>query len=97
MKLFPLTMMKLALFSSMIFTSFSVVDRCCSRKTVGGISYSLIGDQDTSQFGCISQCVYGKDEDSTGNKYCFKSGTLEVVCGIRKDITIITEFFKFRL
>merc|ERR1712151_265767 len=56
------------------------IEQCCTRKTVGGIEYSLINETDTSGYNCKTNCVYEKDE-APGSRYCFASGDLPVDCG----------------
>jgi len=53
---------------------------CCEEKTVGGVKYKKSGEEDTSSFNCLNNCVYEK-VDSPGSKYCFKEGDLTVECG----------------
>merc|ERR1712215_156714 len=57
----------------------SLADRCCEEKTVGGVNYKKVGNQDTTKFGCLSNCVY-ESVLSPGTKYCFKEGDLPVNC-----------------
>merc|ERR1712106_234833 len=52
---------------------------CCDRKDVGGVSYSLVGQMDTTAYQCLNNCVYVKDQEPTV-KFCFASGDLQVEC-----------------
>merc|ERR1712106_1029944 len=52
---------------------------CCDSKGVGGVSYSLVGQMDTTAYQCLNNCVYVKDQDPTV-KFCFASGDLQVEC-----------------
>merc|ERR1719347_2483630 len=52
---------------------------CCETKDVGGVSYTLVGQMDTSNYQCLNDCIYTKDEDPQ-YKYCFAAGDLEVDC-----------------
>jgi hypothetical protein len=49
------------------------------KKTVGGVPYTLVDEADTSDYNCVSNCVYERD-DIPGGRFCFKEGNLEVVC-----------------
>jgi len=56
-------------------------EECCEQKTVGEFSYTLAGTNAAAWTkGCISDCVYTKDEDPSGSKFCFAPGRLEVEC-----------------
>ena len=51
---------------------------CCARKTVGGVAYTLVEEQDTLAWGCRTNCVYktaGGDQ-----RFCFRTGRLSSVC-----------------
>merc|ERR1711892_351475 len=52
---------------------------CCDSKDVGGVSYSLVGQMDTTAYQCLNNCIYVKDQDPTV-KFCFASGDLQVEC-----------------
>jgi len=52
---------------------------CCSVKTVGGVVYSLLGVEDTSDYDCLDNCVY-TIKDSPGDKICFKAGDTMATC-----------------
>ena len=59
---------------------YSVPDGgCCSVKTVGGVVYSLLGVEDTSDYECLDNCVY-TIKDSPGDKICFKAGDIMATC-----------------
>merc|ERR1712121_232795 len=53
---------------------------CCLTKQVRGVTYNLVGEQDTSNYNCKSNCIFEK-EGAPGSRYCFASGTLPVFCG----------------
>jgi len=59
-----------------------VEEVCCTKKEVGGITYNLVGEQDTSNYNCKSNCIFEK-EGKPGSRYCFASGTQPVNCGDR--------------
>merc|ERR1712123_110593 len=52
---------------------------CCDSKDVGGVSYSLVGQMDTTAYQCLNNCIYVNDQDPTV-KFCFASGDLQVEC-----------------
>jgi len=52
---------------------------CCDTKTVGGVTYSLIGQMDTKMYNCLSDCIYMR-EGQEGSKFCFAMGDLQVEC-----------------
>jgi len=52
---------------------------CCDTKTVGGVTYSLVGQMDTKMYNCLSDCIYMK-EGQEGSKFCFAMGDLQVEC-----------------
>merc|ERR1712106_372141 len=52
---------------------------CCDSKDVGGVSYSLVGQMDTTAYQCLNNCIYVKDQEPTV-KFCFASGDLQVEC-----------------
>jgi len=59
-----------------------IPEPCCSRKTVGDLSYTLVNSEDTSiasRYGCISNCVYQQD-DLPGSLFCFAVGDLPTNC-----------------
>jgi len=54
---------------------------CCKFKNVGGILYALIDEkQNTESYGCRSNCVYKKMGETSNERYCFKAGSMKVVC-----------------
>merc|ERR1712215_358240 len=59
---------------------------CCTQKTVGGVSYILVKEGDTSNYNCLTNCMYTKE--TGGPLYCFAAGDLEVECG---DSSVTTE------
>jgi len=71
----------------LIFTiTFSLAENlpepCCSRKTVGDVSYTLVNSEDTSatsSYGCKSNCVYQQD-DLPDSLFCFADGDLSTTC-----------------
>ena len=57
--------------------------QCCSKKTVGGILYNLVGSQAqgyASQYNCTNNCLYTQDSGDPNKKFCFKPGQLESQC-----------------
>ena len=66
---------------SYVTKSYSDSVPCCKHKNVGGILYALIVKQNTESYGCRSNCVYKKMGETGDVKYCFKAGSMEVVCG----------------
>eukprot|EP00092_Neocalanus_flemingeri_P003870 GFUD01004167.1.p1 GENE.GFUD01004167.1~~GFUD01004167.1.p1 ORF type:complete len:695 (+),score=85.89 GFUD01004167.1:112-2196(+) len=52
---------------------------CCAHKDVGGIRYDLVSAEDTTAFGCTSNCIF-EQEDEPGSRICFKSGSLPYHC-----------------
>ena len=52
---------------------------CCENKIVGGSTYTLRGEEDTSSFSCLDKCTYSK-EGEADSKYCFAAGDLLVEC-----------------
>ena len=59
---------------------FAGSDPCCVKKTVGGVLYTLIHEEDTSAYNCQENCVYQKDGED-GKRFCFSEGWLDSVCG----------------
>ena len=51
---------------------------CCPIKTVGGVKYTLAGEENTTKFGCIDSCVYTEENEST--RVCFSQGNETAVC-----------------
>lgn len=50
------------------------------KKTVGGVPYTLVDKADTSNYNCLSHCVYKKDGNPEEGRFCFKAGIFEVIC-----------------
>ena len=46
---------------------------------VGGATYTMLGEEDTSSFSCIDKCTYAK-EGEANSKYCFGAGDLPAEC-----------------
>merc|ERR1719206_462349 len=55
-------------------------DECCDTKTVGDVTYKLVGKMDTSSYDCISNCVYQPVGGNSSSSFCFKGGNLPVTC-----------------
>ena len=53
---------------------------CCVKKTVGGVAYTLVSEDDTTKYGCEENCIYTRDDQPGGKQICFKAGDLESVC-----------------
>jgi len=62
---------------------------CCVKKTVGGVSYTLVTSEPTSKYGCKENCIYARDDQPGGNHFCFKAGNLESACNLDKDDGIL--------
>jgi len=58
---------------------------CCVKKTVGGVAYTLVSEDDTTKYGCQENCIYTRDNQPGGTQICFKAGDLEPVCNPDKD------------
>jgi len=56
-------------------------EKCCDKKTVGQISYSLVesGGNVPASAGCLNSCVYTQDGDSD-KMFCFARGNETVTC-----------------
>ena len=68
-------------------------DMCCTRKTVGGISYSLMGsDPSTQEVGCGDSCVYSRD-DLPGSRICFLKGGLPSTCHANSKFWLCVSYF----
>ena len=55
------------------------------KKTVGGVSYDLVREADTTSYNCLANCVYQKEGKTGGpggpvELFCFAAGDFEVVC-----------------
>jgi len=69
-----------------------IPEPCCSKKTVGDLSYTLVNSEDTSiasRYGCKSNCVYQQD-DSPGALFCFAVGDLPTNCADAVSVTAST-------
>ena len=58
---------------------------CCVKKTVGGVHYTLVTEDDTTKYGCQENCIYTRDDQPGGFQICFRAGDLESVCNPDKD------------
>ena len=58
---------------------------CCVKKTVGGVPYTLVSEDNTTKYGCKDNCIYTRDDQPGGIQICFKAGYLETVCNQDKD------------
>ena len=58
---------------------------CCVKKTVGGVPYTLVSEDDTTKYGRQENCIYTRDDQPGGIQICFKAGDLESVCNQDKD------------
>ena len=73
-------MLVTSLFVVTFLAGFSAED-CCHSKMVGGTSYTLISQRDTTAYHCLTNCSYLKDGDDQDHaQYCFASGHEEVKC-----------------
>eukprot|EP00092_Neocalanus_flemingeri_P086993 GFUD01109694.1.p1 GENE.GFUD01109694.1~~GFUD01109694.1.p1 ORF type:complete len:264 (+),score=6.00 GFUD01109694.1:88-792(+) len=52
---------------------------CCPQKIVGGVSYSLVQEADTSTFNCLTNCAY-QETGNPGRLFCFAAGGLDAEC-----------------
>ena len=50
---------------------------CCQTKQVGDLVYTLVGTDDTQEWGCKDNCIY---LSYSGERVCFKTGALPVTC-----------------
>jgi len=69
----------------MLFDTFDAMvigdgGSCCVKKTVGGVAYTLVTEEDTTKYGCKENCIYSRDDQPGGTQFCFKAGDLESVC-----------------
>ena len=55
---------------------------CCVKKTVGGVLYTLVSEDDTTKYGCQENCIYTRDDQPDGIQFCFKAGDLESACNL---------------
>ena len=44
------------------------LSECCTSKEVGGVSYILVGEMDTTGYNCLDHCVYMKDPGAADQK-----------------------------
>ena len=44
------------------------LSECCTSKEVGGVSYILVGEMDTTGYNCLDHCVYMKDTGAADEK-----------------------------
>jgi len=86
--------MFLILIITITFTlAAKIPEPCCSKKTVGDLSYTLVNSEDTSiasRYGCKSNCVYQQD-DSPGALFCFAVGDLPTNCADAVSVTASTK------
>jgi len=66
------------IFSSSLGITVSNDGTCCSSKIVGNHHYTLLGNMDTTTYGCFDSCVYER-ADKPGSKFCF-SGDFNPIC-----------------
>merc|ERR1719430_1797547 len=57
-----------------------VAPACCTKKTVGGVNYNLVAEENTSGYNCLTNCVFEK-EGAPGSRFCFAAGSQPVNCG----------------
>ena len=55
------------------------------KKTVGGVAYTLVSENDTTMYGCKENCIYTRDDQPGGTQICFRAGDLESVCNPDKN------------
>lgn len=60
-------------------TGYPLTD-CCDRKEVGGVPFTLVSEEDTTMYGCESNCLYARDDGMSQSRFCFKSGNLPFHC-----------------
>merc|ERR1712228_571580 len=53
-------------------------DRCCLKKMLNNVNYSLVDYYPTPPYNCTSGCIY--EEDITGGRFCFGSGIHQPQC-----------------
>eukprot|EP00091_Calanus_sinicus_P001939 TRINITY_DN11964_c1_g1_i1.p1 TRINITY_DN11964_c1_g1~~TRINITY_DN11964_c1_g1_i1.p1 ORF type:complete len:202 (-),score=13.05 TRINITY_DN11964_c1_g1_i1:236-841(-) len=53
---------------------------CCSSKTVGTESYTLVTSDVVMPSECVKSCIYQRDGQLEKQLYCFAPGHLPVVC-----------------
>jgi len=63
----------------LLYSNSAAGQGCCKMKVVGGATYTLLGEEDTSAFSCLDKCTY-KKEGEADSKYCFAEGDLQTEC-----------------
>jgi len=63
----------------LLYSNSAAGQGCCKMKVVGGATYTLLGEEDTSVFSCLDKCTY-KKEGEADSKYCFAEGDLQTEC-----------------
>merc|ERR1711970_1629646 len=63
----------------LLYSNSAAGQGCCKMKVVGGATYTLLGEEDTSTFSCLDKCTY-KKEGEADSKYCFAEGDLQTEC-----------------
>jgi len=63
----------------LLYSTSAAGQGCCKMKVVGGATYTLLGEEDTSAFSCLDKCTY-KKEGEADSKYCFAEGDLQTEC-----------------
>merc|ERR1711970_1389484 len=63
----------------LLYSASAAGQGCCKMKVVGGATYTLLGEEDTSTFSCLDKCTY-KKEGEADSKYCFAEGDLQTEC-----------------
>merc|ERR1712106_493401 len=61
------------------FAEGQPLSSCCSEKNVGGVSYTLVEEKDTSAYDCLNNCVY-EEAGNPGPRFCMGRGNLTVTC-----------------
>ena len=54
-------------------------ERCCDRKSVGGVTYTLLSINKMKTKTCESRCLYQKD-NHPGKTFSFAKGALALTC-----------------
>ena len=60
-------------------------EKCCYKKTVGKISYTLAEAGGEVPPSCLNSCVYTQDDD-TDKMFCFAAGFETVTCRVASNI-----------
>jgi len=82
-------MFLILIFTFTLSLAENLPEPCCSKKTVGDLSYTLVNSEDTSiagRYGCKSNCVYQQD-DLPGSLFCFADGDLPTTCADAVSVT----------